>query len=64
MAEQTTIITCACGVRYERREVALPIKDVGCFDCHECGVRLEIWSGRKVPAFKKLPSEKIEAKRA
>ncbi len=64
MAEQTTITTCGCGARYERREVSLPIKDVGCFECDECGARLEIWSGRKVPTFKRLPQEDREAKRA
>jgi hypothetical protein len=64
MPDQTTIVTCDCGARYERREVALPIKDVGCFDCNDCGARMEIWSGRKVPAFKRLPNDGREAKRA
>lgn len=64
MVEQTTIITCTCGARYERREVSLPIKDIGCFDCHTCNARLEIWSGRKVPSFKLLPNEEREVKSA
>ena len=42
---------CACGARYEREVRTLPIKDIGAFECVDCGVRLEIWSGRKVPLF-------------
>lgn len=49
-------ITCACGACYERVERTLPIKDIGLFECHDCGTRLEIWSGRTVPLFKRIPT--------
>lgn len=64
MSNPTTFIDCACGARYERREVQLPIKDIGCFECFDCGVRLEIWHGRSVPAFTRVKSETAAAKRA
>lgn len=64
MSNQHTIIDCACGARYERREVQLPIKDIGCFECFDCGVRLEIWHGRSVPAFTRVKTETPAAKRA
>jgi hypothetical protein len=35
----------------------LPIKDIGVFACVECGARIEIWSGRTVPVFKRVVSE-------
>jgi hypothetical protein len=60
---EPTIIECACGVRYERSERQLPIKDIGCFDCVECNARLEIWSGRKVPLFKRIV-ESITARKS
>lgn len=52
--QEKTIVACACGASYERREVQLPIKDVGIFECHECGARLEMWSGRIVPVFDRI----------
>ncbi|GIK47778.1 MAG: hypothetical protein KJZ75_17355 [Hyphomonadaceae bacterium] len=64
MSKQHTIVDCACGARYERRQVQLPIKDIGCFDCDDCGARLEIWWGRAVPAFKRIAREKNAARRA
>lgn len=64
MNKQHTIIDCECGARYERREVQLPIKDIGCFDCGDCGARLEIWYGRTVPAFKRIEREESAAKLA
>ena len=57
MKAETSIIGCACGEQYEREERTLPIKDIGLFECHECGARLEIWSGRVVPVFKRIKSE-------
>lgn len=54
MTSPPSIVECACGVCYERREVAIPIKDIGLFECIECGARLEIWSGRSVPVFTRI----------
>lgn len=59
-----TILNCACGCSYERREVHLPIKDIGAFECDECGARLEIWSGRTVPVFKRIAQPQPAAKRS
>jgi hypothetical protein len=42
----------------------LPIKDIGIFECVECGARLEIWSGRKVPVFKRIKSEAAQKRSA
>ncbi|MBC7769088.1 MAG: hypothetical protein H7124_09905 [Phycisphaerales bacterium] len=64
MTKPNTIIDCGCGASYERREVQLPIKDIGCFDCSDCGARLEIWSSRTVPAFKRVDAVDAAAKRA
>lgn len=57
MTPETTILNCACGVCYERQERTLPIKDIGMFECVDCGKRMEIWSGRTVPVFKRIKSE-------
>jgi hypothetical protein len=57
-------ITCACGACYERVERALPIKDIGLFECHDCGARLEIWSGRVVPLFKRVTQHAAERRSA
>jgi hypothetical protein len=57
MAPEATIIACACGIHYERRERQLPIKDIGMFSCGECGARIEIWSGRTVPVFNRIKTE-------
>jgi hypothetical protein len=54
MTTESTIISCACGAQYEREERTLPIKDIGLFECVDCGARLEIWSGRTVPMFKRI----------
>jgi len=59
-----TIVDCGCGARYQRRMVQLPIKDIGCFDCDDCGARLEVWSGRSVPAFRRVQADDRAAKRA
>jgi hypothetical protein len=64
MQAQSTIIACACGASYERREVQLPIKDIGHFECYECGARLEIWSGRKVPVFVRIRPNERSIRRA
>jgi len=64
MQSKASIIECACGVRYERSERQLPIKDIGLFECDECGQRLEMWSGRTVPLFKRIRERLPEAKRA
>lgn len=45
-------VWCDCGAKYERAEMTLPIKDVGIFECHGCGVVMERWHGKIVPAFK------------
>ncbi len=57
MTPETTIISCACGVQYERQDRAIAIKDIGLFECVECGARMEIWSGRVVPVFKRIKSD-------
>lgn len=57
MKPDTTITSCVCGERYEREERTLPIKDIGLFECVECGARLQIWSGRVVPVFKRIKGE-------
>jgi hypothetical protein len=57
-------IACACGACYERREVRLPIKDIGVFECDECGVRLEHWSGRLVPVFSRIRLRTPDLRRA
>lgn len=64
MKPETTIISCACGAHYEREERVLPIKDIGLFECAECGVRLEIWSGRTVPVFKRIKSDAAQKRSA
>ena len=62
MHSNSTIIACGCGAAYTRREVRLPIKDIGLFECHDCGARLECWSGRVVPLFERIRMP--EARRA
>lgn len=51
---KNSIVSCECGSSYEREVRELPIKDIGLFECHDCGARLEIWSGRSVPVFKRI----------
>jgi hypothetical protein len=48
----TSCVQCTCGARYERAEVHLPIKDVGVFECHHCGLVLERWHGKRAPLFR------------
>lgn len=64
MKAAPTFMTCACGASYERQERALPIKDIGFFACEECGARLEIWSGRTVPVFKRIKSDAAQKQSA
>ena len=64
MQANASIVDCPCGVRYERSERQLPIKDIGLFECDECGHRIEMWSGRMVPLFKRVAERAPEAKRA
>jgi hypothetical protein len=64
MQQGSTIVECGCGAHYERREVRLPIKDIGLFDCRACGARLEVWSGRTVPVFIAIALPEPAAKRA
>lgn len=45
------IVACTCGASYERRDIPLPVKDIGVFECAACGARLAAWSGRVVPVF-------------
>lgn len=58
-----SIIQCSCGESYERCERRLPIKDIGLFECEMCGARLEIWSGRTVPTFKRIARAAIATER-
>lgn len=64
MQSEPTIITCACGVCYERDVRHIPIKDIGLFECVECGARLEIWSGRTVPVFKRIHAQDAQKRSA
>lgn len=64
MQNQCTIIHCACGASYERRERTLPIKDIGVFACESCDARLEIWSGRTVPLFKSVADQATDRRSA
>jgi hypothetical protein len=64
MRAESKIINCACGAHYEREERTLPIKDIGLFECHECGKRLEIWSGRVVPVFKRIKADAAQKRSA
>jgi hypothetical protein len=50
--QTTACIWCACGAKYERVEVRLPIKDVGIYECQCCSAEIERWQGRDVPSFK------------
>ena len=56
----TSCVKCDCGAHYERAEVRLPIKDVGIFDCHNCGAVIERWHGKVAPLFRvvQLPKPK------
>lgn len=47
-----TCIQCACGAKYERAAVHLPIKDIGVYECRVCSEVIERWHGRSVPTFK------------
>jgi len=64
MSTEARIVSCNCGVSYERTEQRLPIKDIGVFDCEECGSRLDMWSGRVVPDFKRIATSKSERRSA
>jgi len=64
MTSDPTILHCACGACYERRERMLPIKDIGLFACEACGERIEIWSGRTVPMFKRVETQTPDRRRA
>jgi hypothetical protein len=64
MPSEPTILHCGCGACYERRERVLPIKDIGLFACELCGERVEIWSGRTVPLFKRIESPTPQQRRA
>jgi len=64
MQPENTIINCGCGACYEREVRVLPIKDIGLFECTDCGARLEIWSGRSVPVFKPIKSEAAQKRSA
>ena len=54
MTTYTSCVKCDCGARYERAEVHLPIKDVGVFECHQCGAVIERWHGKVAPLFRLL----------
>ncbi|GAN00527.1 hypothetical protein U91I_04193 [alpha proteobacterium U9-1i] len=56
MLHYNTCVTCDCGARYERAEVRLPIKDIGVFECHDCGKMLEHWHSQTVPHFRAAAS--------
>jgi hypothetical protein len=64
MQPNPKIVHCACGVSYERCERQLPIKDIGVFACVECDARIEIWSGRTVPVFKRIGDRNPQQRRA
>lgn len=52
MNQYTTCVACACGAKYERAEVKLPIKDIGLRECDFCGAALEQWHGKIVPVLR------------
>ncbi len=52
MSRFTTCVTCACGAKYERGEVRLPIRDIGIQECEHCGAVIERWHGKVVPIFR------------
>lgn len=58
---EETLISCACGAEYRRVVQLLPIRDIGLFECRECGVTLESWSGRSVPHFELVPAAKSKS---
>lgn len=64
MRENIQTVRCECGASYEREERQLPIKDIGLFACEECGHKIEIWSGRTVPVFKRIVAPKQQQRRA
>lgn len=64
MQSNVSLIQCECGARYQRAERRLPIKDIGLFACEDCGTRLEIWSGRTVPIFRRIEDEEPKQRRA
>lgn len=64
MRDNVQIVHCACGEAYEREERQLPIKDIGLFACEVCGDKIEIWSGRTVPVFKRIAAKAQEQRRA
>ena len=64
MTTESTIVSCACGACYERQQRTLPIKDIGMFECVDCGARIEIWSGRTVPVFKRIKTESAHQRSA
>ncbi|MGD9965154.1 MAG: hypothetical protein AB7T59_01390 [Hyphomonadaceae bacterium] len=64
MKAESTTVECGCGACYERCERQLPIKDIGIFNCEQCGDRIEIWSGRTVPVFKRLVAASIQKRSA
>lgn len=57
MHENTSDVACGCGAEYERVLVTLPIKDVGIFECRDCGAPVERWHGKDVPRFKYLGAQ-------
>ncbi len=57
-------VQCQCGAAYERREVRIPIRDIGSFDCTDCGARIEIWSGKMVPLFVRVKTPEDTRRRA
>jgi hypothetical protein len=64
MKPESTIVGCTCGAQYERHERTLPIKDIGLFECVDCGARMEIWSGRTVPVFKRIKADAAQKRSA
>lgn len=54
MTSVSTFISCTCGACYERCEVILPIKDVGIFECDDCGQKLDWWHGKRIPTFRRV----------
>lgn len=61
MKPTLSCIQCDCGAKYERAEVQLPIKDIGIYECHLCGVVIERWHGRAVPTFRLLEAPQTKA---
>ena len=45
------LVTCHCGVAYERTETRLIFWVMDDFCCYQCGEVLKSWNGSRVPVY-------------